>query len=324
MKFIKKALKIAIVAVLVAAFALSVAACDTDNEVTPETYTVTFETNGGSSVSAQYVDEGNTAVRPDAPSKNGYEFVDWFADSSCSGDPFDFDTAITQNLTLYALWQQTADEPDDPDEPDNPDQPDDPDNPDDPDDPDQPDQPDDPVGPDEPDEPVVEYVNVTLVYNYDDKTETKTIEKNTVISLGTEERAGYTFLGWFEDAALSALFDLNTLISEDTTLYAKWKQDEQAVTFTVTFVTNGGTAVDPVTVNSGETIQTLPETTREGYTFEGWYVDSQTNNPYIPDSVVTDNLTLYAKWAVISDVGETVSYTVTFDTAGGRDRKSVV
>lgn len=322
MKFIKKALKIAIVAVLVAAFALSVAACDTDNEVTPETYTVTFETNGGSSVSAQYVDEGNTAVRPDAPSKNGYEFVDWFADSSCSGDPFDFDTAITQNLTLYALWQQTADEPDDPDEPDNPDQPDDPDNPDDPDDPDQPDQPDDPVGPDEPDEPVVEYVNVTLVYNYDDKTETKTIEKNTVISLGTEERAGYTFLGWFEDAALSALFDLNTLISEDTTLYAKWKQDEQAVTFTVTFVTNGGTAVDPVTVNSGETIQTLPETTREGYTFEGWYVDSQTNNPYIPDSVVTDNLTLYAKWAVISDVGETVSYTVTFDTAGGSEVSS--
>ncbi len=66
-------------------------------------YTITFDSQGGSSVESQTIFAGEKAIEPDNPTRNGYTFVGWFTDSSCTTE-WDFNTAIMENLTLYAKW----------------------------------------------------------------------------------------------------------------------------------------------------------------------------------------------------------------------------
>ena len=80
--------------------------------------------------------------------------------------------------------------------------------------------------------------------------------------------------------------------------------------YIVTFETNGGSDVAPQKMFSGSKV-TEPETTREGYTFDGWYSDVALENTWDFDTVVTDDITLYAKWTAIP---YTVSGTVTGST----------
>lgn len=64
------------------------------------TYTVTFDSDGGSDVTTQIIEEGETATTPSAPTKVGHTFIGWY-----NGDTeFDFDTPITGNITLKAKW----------------------------------------------------------------------------------------------------------------------------------------------------------------------------------------------------------------------------
>ena len=70
-------------------------------------------------------------------------------------------------------------------------------------------------------------------------------------------------------------------------------------TYTVTFVTNGGTACSNATVNKGSTV-TLPTTTREGYTLDGWYTDEALTSPFVSTTAINANTTLYAKWTASS------------------------
>ncbi|PYY29297.1 Fibronectin type III domain-containing protein [Paenibacillus illinoisensis] len=70
-------------------------------------YTVNFESNGGTAVDDQSVPYSELATAPDAPTKAGHTFAGWFTDSSLS-QAFDFDnTPVTGDITLYAKW--TAD-----------------------------------------------------------------------------------------------------------------------------------------------------------------------------------------------------------------------
>ena len=69
-----------------------------------ESYTVTFETNGGSAVASQSIAEGGTATEPTAPTKTGRIFQGWFSDRTLTAATFDFTTAITVDTTLYARW----------------------------------------------------------------------------------------------------------------------------------------------------------------------------------------------------------------------------
>ena len=70
--------------------------------VTPtEKYTVTFNSNGGSSVASQQVAKGSYVSKPTNPSKTGHTFVEW----QLNGQKFDFTTPITSNITLMAIWQ---------------------------------------------------------------------------------------------------------------------------------------------------------------------------------------------------------------------------
>ena len=76
------------------------------------TYTVTFNANGGSDVSSQSLRYGATATKPAAPTKTAtttteYTFADWYSDSGLTTS-FSFDTAIKEDITLYAKWTETA------------------------------------------------------------------------------------------------------------------------------------------------------------------------------------------------------------------------
>jgi uncharacterized repeat protein (TIGR02543 family) len=71
---------------------------------TINTYTVDFNSQGGSPVSSQTVDHGGKATEPTAPTKTGYLFDGWYEESGCI-NAWDFDTdTVTSDVTLYAKW----------------------------------------------------------------------------------------------------------------------------------------------------------------------------------------------------------------------------
>ena len=68
-----------------------------------EKVTVTFHSNGGSSVRKQEIDKGTTATKPTNPTKAGYDFVNWYTEAALT-NVFDFTTPVNQNIDLYAKW----------------------------------------------------------------------------------------------------------------------------------------------------------------------------------------------------------------------------
>ena len=67
-------------------------------------YTVTFHANGhGTAPVSQTVNSGETVTEPTAPTETGYTFGGWYTDSACT-NKYNFSTAVTANITLYAKW----------------------------------------------------------------------------------------------------------------------------------------------------------------------------------------------------------------------------
>ena len=107
-------------------------------------------------------------------------------------------------------------------------------------------------------------------------------------------REGYTFGGWYIDEATLVPFNFSTPIVADVTLYAKWT--EVAATYTVTFNSNGGSAVPSQEVKAGEKATKPENPTREGYTFVAWFADEALKTPYLFVTPVNEDITLYAMW----------------------------
>ena len=73
---------------------------------TPVVYTITFNSNDGTSVAPQNVNAGEKLAEPTpAPTKVGFTFDGWYEDSTFS-KKFDFNTPITDSMTLYAKWTE--------------------------------------------------------------------------------------------------------------------------------------------------------------------------------------------------------------------------
>ena len=68
-----------------------------------QTYTVAFDTNGGSAVAPVAVDAGSTVTKPADPTRSGYAFDGWYTENTYE-NPYDFHAAVTGSLTLYAKW----------------------------------------------------------------------------------------------------------------------------------------------------------------------------------------------------------------------------
>lgn len=82
--------------------------------------------------------------------------------------------------------------------------------------------------------------------------------------------------------------------------------------YTVTFYTDGGSEVSPITVRKGSKIEQPTSPVKENYSFDGWYTDSDFRNYWMfRSNVVTGNITLYAKWKVAYSLN--LSYTSNSD-----------
>ncbi len=91
---------------------------NTDTPEAPEetTYTVSFNTNGGSDVTSQTVKSGEKVTKPIAdPIRGGYRFDGWYTSNddgkTLSDSAFDFNTEIKSDITLYAKWTDVEPEP---------------------------------------------------------------------------------------------------------------------------------------------------------------------------------------------------------------------
>lgn len=213
------------------------------------TYTVTFDSNGGSSVSSQTVVYGGKATVPSTPTRSGYTFVQWTLD----GTAYDFDTILAQSITLVASWR--ADTPVDPGD-----------------------------------------TYYTVSFNSDGGSSVsskRVIEGGTVAKPEDPVKEGYTFAGWFVG---DSEYDFSSPVRSSFTLTAHW----DAITYTVAFDSAGGSSIGSQTVPyGGKAVNPgIPE--REGYTFDGWFVG---NIVYDFDTVVSGDITITAHWTTSEPIG---------------------
>jgi uncharacterized repeat protein (TIGR02543 family) len=137
--------------------------------------------------------------------------------------------------------------------------------------------------------------------------ETENYNVATALTSNAFTRTGYTFAGWNTVAGgggTSYADGASYPFTSSVTLYAQWTINS----YTVTFDSNGGTAVTAITQNYGTLVSAPTAPTQTGYTFVGWYSDALLTTPYTFGTMPASNTTLYAKWAVNR-------YTVTY-TAG--------
>ena len=218
---------------------------------TAPTYTVTLHTNGGTinngNVTGYTYGVGATLPTANDMTYTGYTFKGWYDNEGLTGVPV---TAIsdteTGNKEYWAKWE-------------------------------------------------INQYTVTVKPENGEADITITQDYGTPITAPADPtREGYTFTGWDRDIPA-------TMPAENMTVTAKWKVNQ----YTITFDTNGGSEITPITQDYGTAITAPASPTREGYTFIGW-------DKAIPATMPAENMTITAKWKVNQ-------YTITFDSNGGSE-----
>ena len=189
---------------------------------------VTYK-DGDSEYAKQVLPSGTLATRPDAPAATpGYTFGGW---NKADGTAWDYASdKVTDNITLYAKWAANT---------------------------------------------------YTITFDTAGGSEIAPItqEYGTVITAPeAPTREGYTFIGWDKEIP-------TTMPTENMTVTAQWKINQ----YTITFDTNGGSEIAPITQDYGTAITAPANPTREGYTFIGW-------DREIPTTMPAENITLKAQW----------------------------
>lgn len=189
---------------------------------------VTYK-DGDSEYAKQVLPSGTLATRPDAPAATpGYTFGGW---NKADGTAWDYASdKVTDNITLYAKWAANT---------------------------------------------------YTITFDTAGGSEIAPItqEYGTVITAPkAPTREGYTFIGWDKEIP-------TTMPAENMTVTAQWEINQ----YTITFDTNGGSEIAPITQDYGTAITAPADPTREGYTFIGWDME-------IPTTMPAENITLKAKW----------------------------
>ena len=116
-------------------------------------------------------------------------------------------------------------------------------------------------------------------------------------------RAGYTQVGWSTVDGGEKVYGFEDVYTQNEalTLYPVWNTNK----YTITFETNGGSEIAPITQDYGTEITAPDNPTRKGYTFKGW-------DKEIPKTMPAENITVKAQW-------EINPYTIAFDTNGGSE-----
>ena len=216
----------------------------------PSEYTITFYADGG--VVDTIETAGNeTLVLPAAPNKDDHSFEGWFFDSGTWQNELTETTYADKPLTEDVGVYAYYKKTEDP----------------------------------EP-EPPQKY---TVQFNTDGGTAVGDMTASVIDISPVTTREGYTFDGWYTEAAFVNRVTFPYDVTKAQTLYAKWEKNK----YTVQFDTDGGTVVGDMTVS---VIDISPVTTREGYTFDGWYTEAAFVKRVTFPYEVTKAQTLYAKW----------------------------
>ena len=201
-------------------------------------YTITFDTNGGSEIAPITQDYGTQIAAPANPTRKGYTFKGWDKEIP--------ETMPAENITVKAQWE-------------------------------------------------INQYTITFDTNGGSEIAPITQDYGTQIAApANPTRKGYTFKGWDKEIP-------ETMPAENITVKAQWEINQ----YTITFDTNGGSEIAPITQDYGTEITAPDNPTRKGYTFKGW-------DKEIPETMPAENITVKAQW-------EINQYTITFDTNGGSE-----
>lgn len=134
----------------------------------------------------------------------------------------------------------------------------------------------------------------------------------TIVEPTAPTLMGYTFGGWYKEATLTTPWNFSTdVVTAATTLYAKWNP----IPYTVSFNTDGGTAVTPVQVNYNATFAAPTAPTKADVIFGGWYKEATLTTAWdFAVDVVTEDITLYAKW---NDPRQSITFPAVADKVYG-------
>ena len=169
-----------------------------------EYYTITFNSNGGTGVSSQKVEEGSRATRPSNPTRSGYTFIGWY---TASGSVYNFNSGVTSNITLYAHWKENAKPTPTPTptKPSNPSTP----------------TPTPP--PSTPSTPSTTYYKVIFDLNGGTgQIDSQSVEKNGKVTKPSVEptKSNTIFNGWYTSNDCKNAFNFDKKITKETTIYA--------------------------------------------------------------------------------------------------------
>ncbi len=284
---------------------------------TVNTYSISFDANGGSAVAAITQNFGTAVSAPTAPTKLGYDFVGWFEDGA--DEAYTFATIEARNVELVARWNiarftitfnvdgGSAIDPITQDYNTSVSAP---------------------VAPTKtgytfagwdatiPSVMPAENITITALwtvnaysisFDANGGSAIATITQNfgTAVSApANPTKLGYNFAGWFEDGADEA-YTFATIEARNVELVARWN----IARFTITFNADGGSAVAPITQDYNTAVSAPEAPTKIGYDFVGWF-EAGASDPYEFDVIEARNVELIAKWA-----GKT--YTITYDVNGG-------
>ncbi len=256
---------IAMLAVMIF-IAMPLAGCAHSDPPDLDTYTVTFDSNGGSAVSAQHVSPGSKAEKPEDPRKANNKFGGWYKNAKLTvAWNFDKDT-VNADTVLYARWIPVTSSG----------------------------------------EAVV--YTVTFDSNGGSAVSAQTVSAGGKVTLPENpKKTGNTFGGWYADSGLTEPWNFGVdPVNSNITLYAKWTgSGEQqlpgdgkiAATFNVGYDARKAGASNPPAqyVKSGAKL-TEPTVELDGCSIEGWYVENGSEKWDFASDTLTANTTLFAKW----------------------------
>lgn len=122
------------------------------------------------------------------------------------------------------------------------------------------------------------------------------VESGVAIDLPQPSNEGHRFEGWaLTEEEGATIVSEPFVVNQDVRLYAHWS----VLSYTITFVTNGGSDLGTITQEYGTDIIMPDPPTKDDHAFGGWYVDVELVTPHTATTMPGDDLTLYAKWQSI-------------------------
>ena len=225
--------------------------------------TITFDSNGGSSVDSLTVEntyEYAVASKPVDPIREEYQFLGWFVDEACT-HAYDWNLKVESPITLYAGWISATQ----------------------------------PVY-----DHVITFMDGDAVLGTQNLKNDVNGTVDITISQGIPSKEGYTFKGWSDENGSSVVkYQNGSVVSVPVagcSLYAVFEKDSVIVD-DITITVDG----KDVIVEDGKTVGDLTVPTKDGFEFAGWYSDVGFTEKLTDDTVLVDGMALFSKFTEKKD-----------------------